>query len=164
MRTINQVLDLAKKVQKVPSDYKLALCTGIGEKALANYRHGRSLPDEKTCQKLADAMGEDPALLTVQMQAQRAKTDEARALWVSIAKRLQTGFSSLAFLVMVAIFSIAASALPISAATVSASSENIPAVYYVKLAKQAKSLFSRFIVRICEFMSVLCQTGNSSHV
>jgi hypothetical protein len=164
MRTIGEVLDRAKQIQKVKSDYKLSLTVGIGESSLSAYRHGRGLPDEINCIKLAYAMGEDPALLTVQMQAHRAKTDEARALWVSIAKRLQTGFSSLAFLVIVAIFSIAASALPISVATVSASSENVPAVYYVKLAKQAKSLFSRFIVRICEFVSDLCQTGNFSHV
>ncbi len=107
MRSISDVLDQAKKAQMVTSDYKLGLTLGIGLSALGNYRSGRSFPDEKTCAILAQAMGEDPALLTVEMQAQRAKTPEARKVWFSIAQRLQMGFANVSLLVSVAIVLIA---------------------------------------------------------
>lgn len=155
MRTIDQVLDRAKTVQKVPSDYKLALCTGIGERAISNYRHGRSFPDEKACQKLAVAMGEDPIILMVEMQAQRTKDDSARAMWMTLAKRLQMGVSSLLFSCVLAIISIAASAMPSLASPVSASAESSPTVYYVKSLKQALCPFLDFIVKIGKFALLL---------
>lgn len=89
MRTISEVLDRAKTVQKVKSDYKLGLCLGIGETSLANYRHGRSWPDEKTCQKLAFALNEDPIILMIEMQVLRTKDDESRSMWLAVAKRLK---------------------------------------------------------------------------
>lgn len=121
MRTIDQVLDRAREVQMVPSDYKLGLTLGIGGNALSNYRTGRSFPDEKTCAILAKAIGEDPALLTVEMQAQRAKTPEAKKVWFSIAQRLQMGFASVKILLVIALFSIAACAGPAWLAAYSAS-------------------------------------------
>lgn len=131
MRTIEQVLDRAKQVQKVPSDYKLALTIGIGESALANYRHGRSFPDPAACKKLAAALGEDPALLMVEMQAQRTKDHEAREMWASLAKRLQMGFANVKMLAVLAIVSIAASALPAWAAIGFVSVAVEQSVYYV---------------------------------
>lgn len=142
MRTIIDVLDRAKQVQKVKSDYKLSLCIGIGESSLSSYRLGKNLPDEINCSKLAQAMGEDPALLTVEMQAQRAKTPEARQIWVSIAQRLQAGFLSVNLLILIAIFSVAMNALPAWAGGVLLLSNtrlNIPTLYI---------MFSR-IVKLC---------------
>ena len=112
MRTINQVLDRAQTVQKVRSDYKLGLCLGIGAQSLSNYRLGKTLPDEKACIKLAGALGEDPALLTLEIQAQRSKDVQTRDLWISIANRLQKGLSSIKMLLLITTLSIAASALP----------------------------------------------------
>ena len=132
MRTIIDVIERAKTVQKVSSDYKLGLCLGIGGNSLSSYRTGRSLPDEKACKILAEAMGEDPALLTVQMQAQRARTPEARLVWTNIAKRLQAGFSSVSLLVLIAIFSIAMTTLPVWAVGVLALAKarpDLPAMY-----------------------------------
>ena len=107
MRTIENVLERAKQAQNIKSDYKLALVLGIGESALANYRHGRSLPDAKACTKLALCMGEDPAILTVQMQARRSKDKETRELWLSIAQRLQKGFADVHIMAWIAIFTVA---------------------------------------------------------
>ena len=163
MRTITEVLDRAKRVQKVTSDYKLSLTTGIGESSLFAYRNKGVLPDEINCIKLADAMGEDPALLTVEMQAQRAKTPEAREVWMTIARRLQTGVSSVLFSCVLAIVAIAAYALPISAKAVLSSAESIPTVYYVKSVKQALRLFSRQFVIFGKLVSDFCKTGNFQH-
>jgi len=131
MRTITEVLDRAKRVQKVTSDYKLSLCVGIGESSLFAYRNKGVLPDEINCIKLANAMGEDPALLTVEMQAQRAKTDEARGVWLSIARRLQSGVANVLLMAVIAIVSVAASALPAWASGSTASKSVASSVYYV---------------------------------
>ncbi|MDP1955577.1 MAG: DUF3693 domain-containing protein [Polaromonas sp.] len=131
MRTINQVLDKAQRVQNVKSDYKLSLVTGVSESSLSMYRRQKGLPDEINCKKLAAATGDDPALLVVEMQAQRAKTDEAKQIWVDIAKRLQAGFANVKMLAVLAIVSIAASALPAWAALYLASSVVEASVYYV---------------------------------
>ncbi|MES2688084.1 MAG: DUF3693 domain-containing protein, partial [Pseudomonadota bacterium] len=107
MRTIHQVLDQALRVQKVKSDYKLSLITGVSESSLSTYRKGISLPDEVNCKKLAAAIGEAPELLTVEMQAQRAKNPEARQIWLNIAKRMQMGFANVSLMLAIAIVLIA---------------------------------------------------------
>ena len=132
MRTIGQVLDRAQAVQKVKSDYKLGLCIGIGSQSISNYRTGKTLPDEKAVSKLADAIGEKPDLLLVEVQAQRAKDAQSRAMWVALAKRLQSGFANVKILALLAIFSIAAAALPAWAAIGFVSVAVESSVYYVK--------------------------------
>lgn len=149
MRTISDVLDRAKKVQKVNSDYKLGLCLGIGESSLANYRHGRSYPDEKTCQKLAIAMGEDPIILMVEMHAQRTKDDVSKAMWLSVAKRLQMGFANVLLLVAVAIISIAGIALPAYAGGQSGAKSSTGNVYYVKSQRRTHAFGFHSFVTLC---------------
>ena len=132
MRDINTVLDTAKKVHQIGSDYKLAMYLGIGSGNLRNYRHGRSLPDPKVCSKLAAALGEKPDLLVVEMEAQRAQDDETRTLWVNLAKRLQAGVANCKLLAVLAIVSIAGAALPAWAAIGFVSCSVEQSVYYVK--------------------------------
>ena len=89
MRTINDALDAVKARHQLTSDYKLAMFLGIGSSNIGNYRHGRSLPDERMCARIAEALGEDPALLIVEMQAQRAASTETAKLWERIADKLK---------------------------------------------------------------------------
>jgi len=150
MRTIGQVLDKAKHAQKVPSDYKLALVLGIGESALANYRHGRSLPDENACTKLAHAMGEDPAVLTVEMQIQRAKTPEAKQIWLSIAKRLQMGGCYIKMMMLIAIVAIAANAAPALAAVYLTSNMVQAGILYIVEHSGRLTVIFRVFVKNCK--------------
>ena len=117
MRTIDQVLDRAQLVQNVRSDYKLGLCLGIGQSSISNYRLGKTLPDGKVCIKLAAAIGEDAGVLVAEIEAQRTNDLPTKALWISIAKRLQSGFSALKMLLLLATISIALSATPALSAT-----------------------------------------------
>lgn len=87
--SIGAVLDSIKDRHGLKSDYKLGLYLGITNGSVRNFRHGRSLPDERICRLLADAAGIDPLILAAQVQAQRSKSDEARSLWEAIAARLQ---------------------------------------------------------------------------
>lgn len=132
MRDVNTVLDAAKKAHQIGSDYKLAMYLGIGSGNLRNYRHGRSLPDVKACSKLAAALGEKPELLMVEMQAQREKDEEARALWERVAKRLQKGFANVRMLGLLATVSVATAALPAWALLYAAVNAAVLSVYYVK--------------------------------
>ena len=38
--------------------------------------------------RICELTGDDPALLAAEIEAERAKTDEGRALWTEMAKRL----------------------------------------------------------------------------
>lgn len=87
--TVNFVLDTIKNRHNLKSDYAVCKMTGIGMTVVSNWRNGRSHPDEKMCQILAEAAGIDPLVLTASMQAQRSKTEEARSMWAMIAERLQ---------------------------------------------------------------------------
>jgi hypothetical protein len=99
---IGPVLDSIKERHGLKSDYKLSLFLGIADGSIRNFRHGRTLPDERICQILAEAAGIDPLILAAQVQAQRSKTAEARSLWEAIAARLQVAAHGLA----AAIFSV----------------------------------------------------------
>ena len=94
MRTVNELLDQVRANAGIQSDYRLAKTLNLTANTIANYRHGRSRPDDLVLSKLAE-LGGIPAdqveLLAVTLQAERASTDEARALWQRIAARLQAG-------------------------------------------------------------------------
>lgn len=47
------LLDKAKLVHRLPSDYKLALVLGIDQKSLRNYRDGKTLPDARVIHQLS---------------------------------------------------------------------------------------------------------------
>lgn len=117
---VNGVLDAIKERHGLKSDYKLGLYLGITNGSVRNFRHGRSLPDERICQILAEAAGIDPLILAAQVQAQRSKTAEARSLWEAIAARLQVaahGLAAAIFSVLIATGFVATDARAASAAT-----------------------------------------------
>lgn len=116
--TIGYVLDSIRDRHDLKSDYGLCKMLGISGPLVSGWRHGRSLPDERMCQKLAAAAGIDPLVLTAAMQAQRSKTAEARSMWEQIAERLALaahGATAAIFAAAVAIGLIAADAGPASA-------------------------------------------------
>ncbi|CDN87505.1 hypothetical protein [Hydrogenophaga intermedia] len=87
--SIAALLDKAKVIHKLPSDYKLALVMGVSHRSVANYRDGKTLPDARVIRLICDLTGDDPAILAAEVEEQRATTDEARALWHQVAQRLQ---------------------------------------------------------------------------
>ena len=90
-KNIGLMLDKAKVIHKLPSDYKLALVMGVKQTTLKNYRDGITLPVARVISKLCYLTGDDPAILAAEIEVDRAKTEEARALWSQIARRLMAG-------------------------------------------------------------------------
>lgn len=87
--TFLNVVELIKERHDMKSDYAICKAFGLSPQNFSNWRSGRSHPDERMCQILAEAAGVDPLVLAASMQAQRSKTEEARSMWSMIAERLQ---------------------------------------------------------------------------
>jgi transcriptional regulator with XRE-family HTH domain len=88
MQTIVTVLDNAKLIHNLRSDYKLALIMGVQQGSIRNYREGKTLPDARVIQKLCELTGDDPVILAAEIEVQRARTTEARTLWLRVLRRL----------------------------------------------------------------------------
>ena len=143
MFNIDAMLDRAKDLNGFPSDYKLALVTGISHGSINSYRKGNTLPDERVLSKLCELSGDDPYLMTAQIQYERAKTDEARSVWAGIAERLklttktaQAGFStvaSMAAIIVVCSLLVLAQSVFAPSPTAKASSEKGAGWVYIML-------------------------------
>ncbi len=140
MLTVDKLLDQAKKAQGIKSDYKLAQILDATQNTVANYRHGRSRPDDKMLSRLGELANVSPSeieLLAVQLQAERASTDQARALWSRLAQRLQAGAAHVAVLLAVAMVSIAGYA-PNAEATVLSPAHQQTGSLYIMLSKMRR--------------------------
>lgn len=133
--TVAEVLDLARERQGLKSDYALCKALNCSTQLVANWRHGRALPDEKNGQALASLAGIDPFVFIAQMNAQRSKTTEARTIWEAIAERLQMaahGLAAAVFAVAIATFLLAEDADAAGrAAGVDYVSEGVNSLYIV---------------------------------
>lgn len=92
----SQYLDAAKQALGVTSDYALGKALGLNHSAISNYRSGRSNFDDATAIKVARAAGIDPAEVFFAMQVERAKSDDARAVWSGLLEKFSKGFRWLA--------------------------------------------------------------------
>lgn len=90
MNTI-QYLDAAKKRLGVTSDYALSKALNITTQAVSNYRTGRSKMDDDVALSIAEILEVNPLAVIASANAERAKTPEARARWISVFE----GFLSL---------------------------------------------------------------------
>lgn len=93
------LLDKAISIHRLSSDYKLALVMGISHNSLSSYRHGKTLPDARVISLICDLTGDDAALIAAQIEEQRAKTTEARALWHQVVARLERAGAAAVFAV-----------------------------------------------------------------
>ncbi len=85
---INALLDLAKSLNNIESDYRLAKILNVSQPTIPGYRAGRSLPDDKRAIQLANLAGLDPEKLVFEMHLARAKCPEETAFWADMLKKL----------------------------------------------------------------------------
>lgn len=153
--TLDFVIDRIKERHSLKSDYQVCKLIEISTALMSGWRVGKSLPDERMCNRLAQAAGIDPLVLAASMQSQRSKTEEARSLWAMVAERLQMVPQALAaamFAVLFATSFIASDAHAQGAkqvsASVSAGDSSIHRIYQMLAARCAalrawfQSLFS----------------------
>jgi hypothetical protein len=124
------LLDKAKVIHKLPSDYKLALVLGIDQKSVRNYRDGKTLPDARVIRSICGLTGDDPVLMLAEIEADRAKTDEARALWREVVQRLQSTLHAAIFSVLTG--AVLLGALPSDAHAKTAHAGPVHSLYIVE--------------------------------
>jgi len=89
MQTTKQLIARAKKAQGIESDYRLAQTLGVVNSAVTNWQSGRSHPNDELAAKLAELAGQDPSSVLADLYAERAKTPEAKRLWMRMADQLR---------------------------------------------------------------------------
>lgn len=72
MTYINILLDKAKEISSSPTDMALAKELGVTISAIANYRHGVSVPKDIVCAKLALLTGESYTKIAASMGEEKA--------------------------------------------------------------------------------------------
>lgn len=136
------LLDKAKVIHRLSSDYKLALVLGVDQKSLRNYRQGITLPDARVISQLSSLTGVDPALLAVEIEAERAKTDEARALWRQVAARLSATLHAAIFAVLAGV--VLAGSFPSGAHAAQALAGQVNPLYIVECVHRwCRGVFAR---------------------
>ena len=88
---ISKVLDDAKKVMRIESDYELAKRLEINKANLTHYRKGNRIPDAYACARLADVLGIDPLALLAQIEAETEKNEARRNYWRALSERVGRG-------------------------------------------------------------------------
>jgi predicted transcriptional regulator len=88
MQTTNQILDAIKIKHGLTSDYQLARLMGTSEGGISNYRNGRSHLDNQKAMKAAELLGQDAGAIFALVNAERAKTEQERAVWAEIFEKL----------------------------------------------------------------------------
>lgn len=126
MQTTKQLLDRAKKAQGIESDYKLAQHLGVVQSAVTHWRSGRSSPDDVIAAKLAEMAQQDPLSVIAELHAARAKTPDAKQLWLRMASQLRHAVAAVMFAVGAAMLVIAGSPTSAEASTGSAQANNTP--------------------------------------
>jgi transcriptional regulator with XRE-family HTH domain len=145
-----RLLDKAIRKHRLSSDYKLALVMGVSASSLGSYRAGRTLPDTRVIAKICYLTDDDSALIAVEIEAERAKSPEARDIWLEVAKRLQSGFVAVPLMVFIAMFCIALLSMPAWANVALASFLLRPLCILCKVNLVLFPLLSSCLAKICK--------------
>lgn len=118
MFDLQDFLNRAMQGAGVTTDYKLAQATGLTKQAISKYRLGSSMPDERAIVLLCQFTGDDPMMVVLQVQHERAANEEAKSLWGGMADRLKKSTKAAKTAVLIATVSVAAHQEPAQAASV----------------------------------------------
>lgn len=92
MLTIQTLLDQAKAKAGIPSNYRLARELGTTEHTVANWKNGRTLPNDEMSVRLAELAGLPAGRVLAAMHAQREpEGSPLRAAWQTLCIMLLPG-------------------------------------------------------------------------
>lgn len=83
--TIN-LLDKYKKACSLASDNACAIALGVSRQAVSKWRHGENHPEADAIERMCLATGEATAKWLPLIEADRARTPEARKAWLRLAQ------------------------------------------------------------------------------
>lgn len=88
MSTTTELLDRYKAAHRLTSDAKLGKALGLKPSSVSNYRQGVRHAEPETLRTLALALGEDPELLILKVQAERETIPARKRVWLRCVERL----------------------------------------------------------------------------
>lgn len=141
MRTTDYLAAVRAKVG-ARSDYALIPVLGITRQTMTNYRQGRTGFDDRIALRVAELLEIDPARILADMQAERATSEQVRAIWQRIA-------SGIAAALAVGAFGLSAVAVP---APSQAATKAAPSVDYVNR-RRRRSVGDAFASAAAELLS-----------
>lgn len=90
-----EYLDAIRAKHELPSDYAVAKILGISRSAISNYRNNDKNFDDEVARRVAALLGISPEIVVLDMHAERAQTEEMRALWMRISEKISASFNTL---------------------------------------------------------------------
>lgn len=124
MNTTIQFIDAVKSKHGIASDYALAKFLEVKQQTVSGYRQGKVFLGDETAIKVAKVLEVEPASVLAAVHAERAKTEEEKAVWKLIYEKL----GGIAAGALIAITASTAAPTPASAADKALANS----VYYVK--------------------------------
>lgn len=90
-----EFMDACKVELGIESDYALAKRLGVRQPTISGYRAGRSRMDDDVALKVAEILHLHPLQVIAYANAERAKTEEQKALWHGVLEKLSADFTDL---------------------------------------------------------------------
>jgi len=139
MKTTIEFLDELKSRNGGASDYAIAKILGITHQMVSKYRLGKDCLGDSTAIRVAELLEINPAIVVSAVHAERAKSDQEKAVWRDIFEKLGGVAASV-------VIGVAAFALPVQnvEAAGAVSSNN---GYYVKPHPQKQLALPRAVQR-----------------
>lgn len=93
--TTVEYLDAVKNRYGIKSDYALAKHLGFNHTAVSGYRNGHRFFDDDAALTIATALELNPLEVIAAANAERAKTPEQKARWMSVMEKFSVSFRNL---------------------------------------------------------------------
>lgn len=90
-----EYLAAVKQRLGVDSDYAVSKALGVTRQTVSRYMKGIGHFDEPVCRRVAEILGKHPGIVMLDMQRERAKNPEDRAVWSTILEKFSLGFEVL---------------------------------------------------------------------
>jgi len=88
MNATNKYLDAVKAKTGAPSDYALAAILGITKQQISKYRNKGEYLGDGACMEAARILEIDPLIILAEIQAEKAKSEPAKAVWKQLYEKL----------------------------------------------------------------------------
>lgn len=95
-----EYLDRVKEKLAISSNYAVAKALEIERQRVNDYYRGERVPDSYACTKIAVLLGEDPALVIAEIQAESETNAKKRSFWRDFVSRV----GKLAVVIVASIF------------------------------------------------------------
>lgn len=86
MDYLNELLDKCKEISSSPTDIALAKELGVTRSAIANYRHGTSVPKDIVCAKIALMTGESYTKIAAHLGEVKSVSKADKVTWKRLAQ------------------------------------------------------------------------------